>query len=135
MYQNTSSDIDQTYGHSYKDLVVWQKSIEFASTVIDLSENLVSNRKHYRLIEQLEAAVTSIPMNIAEGKGRYTDRDYAHFLIIARGSLYETLTILEIFKIKGWISLDEFNNLEKRSIEISKMLTAMHYKLLNKPKS
>lgn len=60
---------------SYKDLIVWQKSIAFASNVIDHAENLASNRKHYRLVEQLEAAATSVPMNIAEGKGRYSTKE------------------------------------------------------------
>ncbi len=115
--------------HSFKDLIVWQKSINFASDVIDLAENLETDKKHYRLIEQLEAAVTSIPMNIAEGKGRFTKKDYGHFLIIARGSLYETMTLLEIFKRKNWITEENFNAIEKQSIEISKMLTSMHYNL------
>jgi four helix bundle protein len=64
---------------SYKDLLVWQKSIEFANLVIDLTEQLVTGRKHYRLVEQLEAAATSVPMNIAEGKGRYSKKEFSHF--------------------------------------------------------
>ena len=51
---------------AYKDLVVWQKIMEFANNVINLTEKLDSGRKHFRLVEQLEAAATSIPMNIAE---------------------------------------------------------------------
>jgi hypothetical protein len=47
---------------SYKNLVVWQKSLAFANLVIDLAENLNTNRNHYRLIEQIEAAATSVPM-------------------------------------------------------------------------
>ncbi len=129
MNQKITPERDETAGHSYKNLIVWQKSIEFASTVIDIAENLATKRKHFRLIEQLEAAVTSVPMNIAEGKGRFTKKDYGHFLVIARGSLYETLTLLEIFKLKGWISEEDFIDLEMKSIEISKMLTSLHYKL------
>jgi len=53
----------QSFQLPYKNLIIWQKSIEFASNVIDQAENLASTRKHYRLVEQLEAAVTSIPMN------------------------------------------------------------------------
>jgi len=132
MNQNTAPDKDGSNGHSYKGLIVWQKSIEFASIVIDIAEKLVTKRKHFRLIEQLEASVTSVAMNIAEGKGRFTNKDYGHFLVIARGSLYETLTLLEIFKLKGWISEEDFDNLEKRSIEISKMLTTLHHNLLAK---
>jgi len=117
--------------NSYKNLIVWQKSIDFVINVIDLAENLETDRKHYRLIEQLEAAATSVPLNIAEGKGRFTKKDYGHFLIIARGSLFETVTLLEIFKRKNWITEEKFNSIENQSIEISKMLTSMHYNLRN----
>ena len=69
------SPVKQSNRLSYKDLIVWQKSIEFASIVIDHAENLASTRGHYRLVEQLEAAATSIPMNIAEGKGRFSTEE------------------------------------------------------------
>jgi four helix bundle protein len=108
---------------------VWQKGIEFAINVIDLVDGMETDRKHYRLIEQLEASTTSIPMNIAEGKGRFTNKDYGHYLVIARGSLYETMTLLEIFMKKNWISKEKFFEIEKQSIEISKMLTSIHYNL------
>ncbi|PKO04990.1 MAG: four helix bundle protein [Chloroflexi bacterium HGW-Chloroflexi-3] len=119
----------QPYQLPYKDLIVWQKSIEFACNVIDHAENLASNRKHYRLVEQLEAAATSIPMNIAEGKGRYSTKELKHFLMIARGSLYETMTLLEIFKQKSWIPEKDFLQLTQQAIEISKLITAFHRNL------
>ena len=53
---------DEESQSSYKELVVWQKSMAFANDVIDLVDRLETDRKHYRLIEQLEAAVTSIPI-------------------------------------------------------------------------
>jgi len=77
------------------------------------------------MIEQLEAAVTSIPMNIAEGKGRDSKKEYVHFLHIARGSLYETLTLLEIFHMRDWIKPDIFLELEQKSNEIAKMLNGL----------
>ena len=110
---------------SYKDLVVWQKSMAFANDVIDLVDRLETDRKHYRLIEQLEAAVTSIPMNIAEGKGRESKKEFVHFLHISRGSLYETLTLLEIFQMRNWIKTEAFQKLENQSAEIAKMLNGL----------
>lgn len=110
---------------SYKDLVVWQKGMAFANDVIQVIEHLETDRKHYRMIEQLEAAVTSIPMNIAEGKGRDSKKEYVHFLHIARGSLYETLTLLEIFHMRDWIKPDIFLELEQKSNEIAKMLNGL----------
>lgn len=62
----------QSRGFAFEDLMVWQKAVDFAENVIKLIDNWDAPRKHYRLIEQLEAASTSIAMNIAEGKGRYS---------------------------------------------------------------
>jgi len=96
-----------------------------SNDVIDLVDRLETDRKHYRLIEQLEAAVTSIPMNIAEGKGRESKKEYIHFLHISRGSLYETLTLLEIFQMRNWIKPEAFQKLENQSAEIAKMLNGL----------
>ena len=117
---------EEGQGHtSYKDLIVWQKSMPFADQVIQLIDELETSRKHYRLLEQLEAAVTSIPMNIAEGKGRESKKEFMRFLYIARGSLYETLTLLEIFQLRGWLKPDIFIDLEQKSNEIAKMLKGL----------
>lgn len=123
--------ISQKNKFAYKDLVVWQKSIEFASKVIDVAEKLDTPRNHYRLIEQLESAVTSIPMNIAEGKGRFSKKEFSHFLMIARGSLYETLTLLEIFKFRSWISVQDYNNLENEANQIAIKINALHKSLVS----
>ena len=110
---------------AYKELQVWQKSMEFANQVIQLIDGLDTPRKHYRLLEQLESAVTSVPMNIAEGKGRESKKEFIHFLYIARGSIYETLTLLEIFQRLGWIEPDIFERLESSAIEVIKMLKGL----------
>ncbi len=110
---------------AYKDLIVWQKSLTFANLVIDLVDHIETDRKHFRIMEQLEAAATSIPMNIAEGKGRYSRKEFVHFCFIARGSLFETMTLLEIFLLRGWISEEKFTQLEQQSNEIAKMLNSL----------
>ncbi len=57
-------------GHfSFEELEVWQRAVLFAEQVITSSESWQTTGKHYRLLEQLEAAATSVAMNIAEGKG------------------------------------------------------------------
>ena len=117
--------MSETGQAAYKNLLVWQKSMEFANAVIDLTERLETDRRHYRLVEQLEAAATSLPMNIAEGKGRFSRKEFSHFLYIARGSLYETMTLLDIFQVRGWIPSDAYQSLEKQSEEITKMLNGL----------
>jgi four helix bundle protein len=99
--------------------------MEFANAVIDLTEKLDTERKHFRLVEQIEAAATSVPMNIAEGKGRYSRKEFKHFLFIARGSLYETMTLLELFKMRGWSQPAAYHSLEQQSNEIAKMINGL----------
>ncbi len=108
-------------------------SIKFANNIIDLTENLNTTKHHFRLIEQMESAATSIPMNIAAGKGRYSRKEFSHFLMIARGSLSETLTLLEIFKFRSWISIDDYNKLEDQANEIAIKLNSLNKSLISKP--
>ena len=110
---------------SFEDLEVWQKAVNFAKIVIDLSEKIDTGRKHYRLIEQLEAASTSIALNIAEGKGRYSKKEFVQFLYIARGSLYETVTLLIIFYKKNWIKDIQLEEIKSIGDEIGRMLSSL----------
>ena len=109
----------------FKELTVWQRSVDFANVVIELSENLDTNAKHYRLIEQLESAVASISQNIAEGKGRKSKKEFAQFLYISRGSLYEVITLLNIFEKRGWITSSQLSDLESEGIEIASMIKGL----------
>jgi four helix bundle protein len=110
---------------AYRDLAVWQKSMLFADQVIGLTESLETDRKHYRLVDQLEAAATSVPMNIAEGKGRYSSKEFIRFLHIARGSLFETMTLLELFEMRNWIKPETILSLTGQADEIGKMINGL----------
>jgi len=110
---------------SFEDLEVWQRAIDFADEVIGTVDELDTDRKHFRLIEQLESAVTSVPMNIAEGKGRFSKKEFVQFLYIARGSLFEVITLIEIFKRKKWINEVQYDNLRSKGNEIGKMLSGL----------
>ncbi len=114
---------------SFQSLHVWQKAVEFAKVVILLIDQLETDRKHYRLIEQLEAAAASIAMNIAEGKGRHSQKEFVQFLYIARGSLFETITLLVIFKNLQWISEEQYTAVESQGEEITKMLNSLIYRI------
>ena len=108
---------------SFEELEVWQRAIEFAEKVIRSSEQWNTPGRHYRLLEQLESAATSVAMNIAEGKGRYSKREFIQFLYIARGSLFETITLLIIVCRLSWIEDSELEGLRNEAIVIGKMLS------------
>ena len=107
----------------FKDLIVWQKAMELVKTVYALAKTLPADER-YALTDQLRRAVVSIPSNIAEGCGQSSNAEYAHFLSIARGSLYETMTQLQIAADLGYISAIS-EELQSQIDEIGRMLTSM----------
>lgn len=110
---------------SFQDLKVWQKSVSFAEQVIRTIDELETPRKHYRLIEQLESASTSVAMNIAEGKGRQSRKEFIQFLYIARGSLFEVVTLLIILERVDWIGSEKVVRFQQLAEEIAKMINAL----------
>lgn len=87
----------QKYIFPFEKLDVWQLAVKLADIVLGLLEKLPQN-KHIRLISQMEAAVTSPSQNIAEGKGRQYKKEFIQYLHIAQGSLYEVVTLNEVFR-------------------------------------
>jgi len=88
-------------------------------------DQLDTPRKHYKLIEQLESSATSVPLNISEGKGRFSKKEFKRFLYIARGSLYETVEMLQIFLKMNWLNQSHYANLYSQAEEISRMLSGL----------
>jgi four helix bundle protein len=117
---------------AYEDLEVWNRAVDFAVSVIDAVDDISTSRKHYRLLEQIEASYTSVATNIAEGKGRYSKKEFVQYLYISRGSLYETMTLLEIFRRKKWISDSRYRELESTAKEIVSMTKGL-IKSIRKP--
>jgi four helix bundle protein len=109
----------------YENLEAWNRAFDFAVRVIETVEDISTDRKHYRLLEQIEASSTSVSMNLAEGKGRFSKKEFVQYCYISRGSLYETMTLLEIFKRVKWISDSEYNTLASEGIEIASMIKGL----------
>ena len=109
----------------YENLEVWNKAVNFAVRVIETVENISTDRKHYRLLEQMEASSTSVSMNLAEGKGRFSKKEFVQYCYISRGSLYETMTLLEIFRRVKWITDSQYMALSSDGIEIASMIKGL----------
>ncbi len=82
---------------SFEQLEVYQKSITLIARVYQLTGNFPADER-FGLTSQIRRAANSIALNIAEGKGRSSDRDFVRFLYQARGSLLETVAALHIAK-------------------------------------
>ena len=105
----------------FEKLEVWQLSIDLADYILGLLETFVPN-KHLRLVGQMEAAASSVPQNIAEGKGRQYKKEFIQFLYIAEGSLFEILTLTELFKRRKLFKVQEADNIRNRSEIIDRKL-------------
>ena len=109
---------------SYKDLIVWQKSIDLVLAIYELTEKFPPEEK-YGLASQIRRSAISIPSNIAEGRYRGTKRNFVQFLTIAYGSGAELETQIEIAKrIKKTKNLD-YSRVDILLEEVMKMLNVM----------
>ena len=108
----------------FEKIEVWQLSVDLADFVIGLLESFPPN-KHFRIIGQMEAAVSSISQNIAEGKGRQYNKEFIQFLYIAIGCLFEVLTLTEIFKRRKLFKEKEAIQVRKKAIIIYRKTMAL----------
>ena len=106
---------------SYRDLIVWNKAVDFTVEAYKATEQLPPEEK-YGLMGQLRRACVSVPSNIAEGNQRSTTQDYLRFCRMALGSTGEIDTQLEICKRLGYLPEEQSCNLLDRLFEIRRML-------------
>jgi four helix bundle protein len=113
---------------SFRDLHVWQKSMELTVAIYRITESF-PREEAFGLTSQLRRSAISIPSNIAEGQGRLNTREFRQFLGIARGSNCELQTQLEIARRLRLGNSELLSNAESLSHEIGKMIFAIIGKL------
>lgn len=107
--------------HNYKELKVWQKSIEL-TTMIYAETKGFPKEELYGLSQQMRRAAVSVCSNIAEGAARRSDKEFRHFLSIAYGSLYELETQLLISHNLGYRLESQNNAIDGKVTELQKMM-------------
>lgn len=112
------------YLFPFEKLDVWQLSVDLAETVLDTLEK-ISGNKYLRLIGQMESAATSPAQNISEGKGRQYKKEFIQFLHIAQGSIFEVVTLNEIFRRKRLFSEEEAEDIRMRCEQIDRKLNGL----------
>ena len=108
----------------FEKLEVWQLAVDLADTVLALLEGLPQNR-HLRLISQMEAAAVSPAQNIAEGKGRQYKKEFTQYLYIAQGSIFEVVTLTEVFRRRRLFKESEGFDIRRRCEEIDRKLNGL----------
>jgi four helix bundle protein len=112
----------------YRDLIVWQRAMQLAEASHGLA-NSFPRTGTAGLGDQLRRAAMSIPANIAEGNGRPHRGDYLRHLGVARGSLMEVRTHLELAKRLAFADPDRVATALSLCDEISRMLTVLRRRL------
>jgi four helix bundle protein len=108
-------------GKGFKELVVWQKSRDLAVEIYQATHQ-GKFKQDFGLRDQIRRSAVSVPSNIAEGDERNSDKDAIRFFYIAKGSLAELRTQLDIAFSVNYITEEIFQDIDQKAILIGKML-------------
>ena len=106
----------------FERLLVYEKALYFYSQCIPLFKRRYTSKA---LVDQANRSGMSVVLNIAESSGKFSSKDRRNFLLIARGSLYETVAALDILAMEHSTIKNETENVKATALEVAKMLTTM----------
>jgi four helix bundle protein len=128
---NTGRNTNLNTIRTYRDLIVWQKSMVLVTEVYKLTKTFPHDET-YGLSIQMRRCAVSIPSNIAEGYGRNSTPEYLRFVRFSLGSLFELQTQLEISRNLGYLDIINGESLYESSREIERMLASLARELEKK---
>ena len=111
-------------GRSYRDLELWQRAMDLVVECYKAAKKF-PERENYGLISQMQRAAVSIPANVAEGQGRQHRPEFSQHLFIAKGSLTELETHIQIAHRLNYLNDDEECLLLKRTGEVGRLLNGL----------
>ena len=109
---------------NYRDLIVWQKAMAMAKRTNALTQGLPKSEA-YGLLSQIRRAAVSVPSNIAEGHGRFTDAQVRYFFGNARGSLSELQTQLELAGDLGYLDKRLVHEAMEQGVEVARLINGL----------
>lgn len=115
---------------NFEKLEVWHKAIDFADVVYALTRDFPADER-FGLTNQMRRAAVSISSNIAEGAARVSRKDFARFIEIATGSLFEVISQSFVGRRQHFLSEERFEQLYAAAEEQSRMLSGLRRSLLD----
>jgi len=115
---------------NFEKLDVWQKAIEFADFIYSETRRF-PNEERFGLTNQMRRAAVSISSNIAEGSSRMSQIDFARFIEIGTGSVFEVVSQAFIAKKQSVLTEETFHFLYESAEELSRMLSGLRQSLLS----
>ncbi|MFD2919517.1 four helix bundle protein [Terrimonas rubra] len=116
--------------HHYKELKIWQRSMDLVVSIYKLSAILPKNEQ-FGLLSQMQRCAVSVPSNIAEGAGRGSNKQFRYFLAIAMGSINELQTQVEIAFRLNYLETSNKDDLTDEMLQIYKMVLTFYKSLGN----
>ena len=113
---------------SFRDLEVWRRGVRFVRDVYRATDTFPPHER-FGLTAQIRRAAVSIASNVAEGRARFSTREFARHVSIARGSVAEVETQVEIAIELGYLQRSAVENLMQECDELSRMLRTMYQNL------
>lgn len=110
--------------HNFKDLIVWQKSIDLTTEIYSITNGFPSDER-FGLTSQIRRAAVSVPSNIAEGAGRRSNKEFKYFLSISLGSSFELETQIIVSHRLNLIDDSKADDIQYRISEIQKMIFSL----------
>lgn len=112
----------------FEELAVWKKSIELYDETNKITSGFPKDEM-FGITNQMRRSALSVSLNIAEGSGRPTKKDFKMFLGYARGSLFETVSNLHVCERRGLISKTDYTVIYDECEVLSKMISALRNSL------
>ncbi len=109
---------------SYKELETWQLAMKLVAEVYRVTKDF-PKEEIYGLTNQVRRAAVSVPSNIAEGQGRNSTKEFLHYLSIARGSLFEVETQLEIARQLFYIRSEDAALIEQLIASVGRLINGL----------
>lgn len=106
--------------HNFRNLQIWKDAMDLAQEVYEVTETIPA-KETYGIVSQMTRAAVSIPSNIAEGSGR-SEKDFAHFLSIALGSLFELNTQIMLSERIGYMDNTQSVALQNKADKLQMMI-------------
>ena len=114
---------------NFEKLDVWQEAIEFADLVYQLTRSF-ADEERFGLTNRLRRAAVSVSSNIAEGSSRGSHSDFARFVEIAAGSLFETVSQATVSRRQNFLHEVDYNRMDTAAEKQSRMLSGLRRSLL-----
>jgi four helix bundle protein len=109
---------------SFEKLEVWKRSLNFADEMFELADSLPRSYQ-FSLGEQLRRAALSIPTNVAEGNGRSSPKQQVYFYGVAKGSVYEVVSLMAMIGKRGHLAREDYRRHYQEADEIAAMLSGL----------